>query len=103
MQHVNDDVFNCAETVMESDDRDHEGVLVSCNMITNISMCSSKSRTSVREADDEPSLLTNVRGTGGHGGVGDAVLGTVCGGVSGTTNVTGTLEELRLRYRSSRR
>ena len=33
--------------------------------------------------------MTNVRGTGGPGSVGDAVLGTGWSGVSGSSNVRG--------------
>ena len=113
MQHIGvDDVFVDSENVIKSDDRDHEGVVDSKSVDTNISMRSSlKSRTNVRGTDVEPSrttnvrgtcLLTNVRGTDGPGGVGDAVLGTVWSGVSGSSNVRGLLDEMRLRYKSRR-
>ena len=113
MQHIgDDDVFADSEQVIKSDDRDCEGVVDSKSVDTNISMRSSrKSRTNVRGTDVEPSrttnvrgtcLLTNVRGTDGPGGVGDAVLGTVWSGVSGSSNVRGLLDEMRLRYKSRR-
>ena len=44
----------------------------------------------MRQADDEPRVLTNVRGADGRVGVEDVVLGTVCGGDRETTNVRGT-------------
>ena len=113
MQHIgDDDVFADSEQVIKSDDRDCEGVVDSKSVDTNISMRSSrKSRTNVRGTDVEPSrttnvrgtcLLTNVRGTDGPGGVGDAVLGTVWSGVTGSSNVRGPLDEMILRYKSRR-
>ena len=91
-----DDVFVKSENVMLSDDRDCKGIVTDLNVDANSSLGSlTQSRTNVRGTEMEPSrttnvrgasLLTNVRGTGGPGGVGDAVLGTVW---SGATNVRG--------------
>ena len=75
---------------MSSGARDCEGEIVDNNMITNISMRSAKSRMGVRQAEDEPGVLTSVRGPDGSVGVTEVLLGTVCVADREMTYVRGT-------------
>ena len=90
MHYINDEVFSCEEYEMSSVASDCEGEIVDNNMITNISMRSAKSRTGVRQAEDEPGVLTSVRGADGSVGVTEVLLGTVCVADREMTYVRGT-------------